>query len=165
MTDVFGEMPLSTTDLRQQAAGPISFLCAPLNSGRRLGGDRDEDTFLNGDDCAAADPGAWAQPVEVADLVLTKGGGTQLTWTGQDLLTGPGVRYEVAGGDLGELLSLGLAAATACILGDLNTPDYTDADPDPAPGDGVFYLVRAVNTCGDGGWGPDRAVLDPLTCP
>ena len=72
VTDVFGEMALSTTDLRTQAEGPISFLCVPLDSGLRLGGDRDEDTVLNGDDCAEADPGSWALPVAVEGLALDK---------------------------------------------------------------------------------------------
>jgi hypothetical protein len=35
---------------------------------------------------------------------------------------------------------------------------WTDGRPDPSPGDGRYYLVRAGNPCGDGGWGAGRVV-------
>ena len=31
-------------------------------------------------------------------------------------------------------------------------------------GDGFYYLVRATNACSSGGFGPGRAMLDPLVC-
>jgi DNA-binding beta-propeller fold protein YncE len=163
--DLSAEPAKTTLELREQATGPISFLCGTLDSGTRLGGDRDEDSFLNGDDCAAGDPGSWGDPIEIGDLMLDKIGGTHLAWSGQDVLTGPGVRYEVAGGSLSDLSGSGLVAATSCIAGDLDSPSYTDVNADPAPGEGLFYLARASNACGNGGWGQNREALDPLTCP
>jgi DNA-binding beta-propeller fold protein YncE/mono/diheme cytochrome c family protein len=49
-TDVAGEPQISTGALRQNAGGPLTFLCATIGSGVRLGADRDEDALLNGDE-------------------------------------------------------------------------------------------------------------------
>jgi hypothetical protein len=51
VTDVTGETPLTTLQLRQGAEGPVSFLCATVGSGARLGGDLDEDGVLASDNC------------------------------------------------------------------------------------------------------------------
>ena len=75
------------------------------------------------------------------------------------------MRYDVVGGLLTELRSTGLAAATACLAGDLDVAEHEDSRPDPAPGDGYFYLVRAENPCAVAGFGSGRGVLDPLVCP
>jgi YVTN family beta-propeller protein len=56
--DVASEPQVTTTALRQDAGGPLSFLCATIGSGARLGGDRDEDALLNGDEILhGTDPG------------------------------------------------------------------------------------------------------------
>jgi hypothetical protein len=89
---------------------------------------------------------------------------TQVSWNGQDGATGPGVVYDVAGGDLSALRSSGLAAATGCVDGDLGSPSHEDLRPDPAVGDGYYYVIRAENTCGDAGFGAGRGSLDVLDC-
>src|SRR5207249_8270085 len=78
-TDVGGELPVTTTDLRRLAAGPVTFLCSPLGSGVRLGADRDLDGHLNADDCAPADEGAFARPKEVTNQSLAGRSPTVLT--------------------------------------------------------------------------------------
>lgn len=164
-TDTANEPQITTTSLRQNAQGPVSFLCSPLGSGVRLGADRDLDTHLNGDDCAPGDEGAFAQPAEVAGQVVAGKSPTNVTWNSQSAATGPGVVYDVASGRLSVLQASGLAAATTCLAGDLVTTSYQDVRGIPPPGDGYFYLTSGQNSCGSGGYGPGRGALVPLSCP
>jgi hypothetical protein len=164
-TDVFGEPSLSTATLRQTAEGPISFLCATIGSGARLGGDRDEDAVLNGNDCAVADAGSWSPPLEVSGALLSGKSPTQLVWSDPSLTIGPGVRFDVVSGSLSSLRSGGLVAATSCLAANVAGNLYADARPSPPAGDGFYYLIRSENACGSGTFGPGRAGLDPLTCP
>jgi len=164
LSDVAGEPGLTTTQLRQQATTPLSFLCATIGSGVRLGGDLDEDAVLNGNDCAAADAGSFAVPAVVSGVTASGITPTQLAWADQAASTGSGVRYDLAGGRLSQLRASGLAAATSCIAPDLATPSFSDTRPLPPPGDGDYFLVRAENACGGGGFGPGRTALDALGC-
>jgi hypothetical protein len=158
ISDLAGEPPRTTSVLRQTSEGTISFLCAPLGSGPRLGGDRDEDLVLDLDDCASADPGAWSAPGAVTNLAVSKAPLVTLAWDEQATATGPGLVYDVLGGDLSSLRASGLSAATGCLAADLGAPSWSDTDADPAPGDGRFYVPRARNACGTGD-------LDALDCP
>jgi len=160
--DVEGEPTVLTSALRTGADGPINFLCTPLESGPRLGGDRDEDAVRDGDDCNAADGAAWSPAVAVEDLAVAVGPPTTLAWSDQALLSGPGVRYDVARGTLSALRAEGLGPATACLGGDLASPVYIDASPSPPSREGTFYLVRSRNSCASPGFG--RAVIDDLAC-
>jgi len=162
-TDVAGEPQVTTAGLRQNAAGPVTFLCATLGSGVRLGADRDLDGALNGDDCAPGDPTAFAKPGEVGNLSVGPAVPTTVTWDDQSALTGPGVRYDVAAGRLSALQISGLQAAMSCLAGGLLGATYSDARSDPPPGDGYFYLTRADDVCGNGTFG--SASVDALTCP
>jgi len=163
-TDAAGESPLTSAALRQGAEGPISFLCATIGSGWRLGGDRDEDAVLNGDDCAPADPLIGTHPVEVASLVTTGSSPTEVSWASQSGASGPATRYDLVGGLVSELRAGGILAATSCILADLTEVSTTDPRPNPIAGDGYYYLVRAESPCGSGGFGANRSVLDALPC-
>jgi hypothetical protein len=165
-TDVAGEPQLTTTSLRQGASGPITFLCATIGSGVRLGADRDEDGALNGSDCNPADPTNSGPPVpiEVANVQASPTA-PLLAWNDQSGVSGPATRYDVAGGGLLALRSsLDLAATTSCLAGDLAPASYDDSRPNPPAGDGYYYLVRAENGCGNGGWGPNRSDLGGLAC-
>jgi YVTN family beta-propeller protein len=163
-TDVSGELPVSTASLRASATGPVTFLCVPVGEGIRQGSDLDEDTFLNGEDCNAADAGAWAAPGDVAGLAVSTGVPTSLSWSEQASTTGPGVFYDTVGGSLIGLKNSGLAAATTCLSGGLSANAYADTRSDPPVGDGYYYLVRARNSCADGGFGAGRESLGSLTC-
>jgi hypothetical protein len=147
--------------LRQGAASPITFRCAPLGSGARLGGNRDEDLALDGDDCAPADAGAWEAPVSVTGLLATA---AALTWNDQAPTTGPGIVYDVLGGDLSDLHASGIDA-TGCVAGDVETPSYSDPRPNPPATDGYYYLIRPENVCGAGSLGPGRESIQGLACP
>lgn len=63
-SDTVGEPALSTAQLRQGAQGPVSFLCATVGSGSRLGGDLDEDGVPSNDNC----PGTANPSQSDADL-------------------------------------------------------------------------------------------------
>jgi YVTN family beta-propeller protein len=165
VTDVAGEASLTTVQLREQAQGPVSFLCAPLDSGVRLGGDRDEDNVLNGDDCASADPETWNPPQQATGLSVGKGTSTHLAWDELASSAGPSMRYELLGGDLSDLRALEISTATGCVAGDLADPQFDDTRPAPAAGEGLYYLVRGRNVCDVGATGAGRESLDPLTCP
>jgi len=163
-TDVAGEPSVSMTSLRQGAQGPITFLCATVGSGVRLGGDRDEDAVLNGNDCAPADGGSWAPPAELGALRVNGSSATQVVWTDQAAATGPGLRYDVAGGLLSALRGAGLPAATSCLAGGLQPAAFNDARAVPPAGDGYYYLARGNNVCAVGTFGAGRSSLDALVC-
>jgi DNA-binding beta-propeller fold protein YncE len=161
-TDVTGEPQVTTQTLRASAAGPVTFLCGTIGSGVRLGIDRDLDARLNGEDCADGDAASWGAPAEVTG-VAAAGTAPDLAWDGQAALTGPGVVYDVAGGLLADLRVSGPSAAS-CLASGLAAPGWSDGRGDPAPGAGRFYLVRARNTCGSGGYGAGLETLDSLAC-
>ena len=163
-TDASGEAQVGTAALRSSAAGSVTFLCVPLGEGLRQGADLDEDAHLNGDDCNASDAGAWAPASEVTNLAVAAGVPASLTWDEQASVTGPGVFYDVVGGSLLVLRASGLTTATGCLSGDLTLNAYDDARADPAVGDGYYYLIRARNSCADGGFGPGRTGLNSLAC-
>ncbi|HET6374281.1 MAG TPA: hypothetical protein VFG76_13310 [Candidatus Polarisedimenticolia bacterium] len=163
-TDVAAEPQVSTLTLRTAAGGPITFMCATLGSGPRLGADRDEDGRRNGDDCSDGDAAFFAAPIEAANLDAHKGGPPLLTWDDQSALVGPAVFYEVVGGSLGTLRTSGLVAATTCLASGIPTPQYDDPRPNPAPGSGYFYLSRARTAECSGGFGAGRSSIETLTC-
>ena len=165
LSDVPTDPAVSTATLRTNAQGPITFLCATIGSGVRLGGDRDEDGTLNGSDCAPGDAGARSLPVEAAGFALSGKSPTSLTWTEQASATGPGILYDVVGGTISVLRSSGLSAATSCVGSALTVPSFSDSRPAPGPGACFYYLVRARNACGTGGFGAGRSALDTLACP
>ena len=162
-TDLEGEPALSTEALRQAALQPITFTCTPLGSGPRLGGDRDEDGALNGDDCAPGDPATLAAPSAVSGFVVGGEVPTVLTWTDQKPVTGTSLRYDVLGGDLSALHASGIEATT-CLASGLLGAFYVDTRPAPPAGDGYYYLVRAGNPCGFGDLGPNDAALAAIDC-
>ena len=162
--DVAGGATRTTAQLRSEVEGPISFLCATLGSGARLGGDRDEDTVLDGDDCAAADPLSWGFPSEASGLVISGTTPTALVWNDAAATIGPGLRHDVLGGQLAALRASGIESATNCVASGLATPEWNDPRSDPSPGDGYYYLVRDRNACGTGTCGPGRDSLLALVC-
>ncbi|MEK7282620.1 MAG: hypothetical protein AAB249_02315 [Acidobacteriota bacterium] len=166
-TDVAGESQLVTPALRQGATGPLTFLCATIGSGVRLGADRDLDGHLNGEDCSPGDPAApYLLPVEVTGLAVETAAPAHLAWDGtQPAGAGPGVTYDVAGGGLAALRASGLGLSTSCLASGLASTAYDDVRPDPPAGDGFFYLARARNSCAAGTFGPGRQAIDALACP
>jgi hypothetical protein len=161
-TDLSGEPAITTQQLREGAQQPITFTCVPLGSGTRLGGDRDEDSVLNGDDCAPADPFTLAEPATVGGVTVD--GESAIAWDDQSPTSGASIRYDVLGGDLSALQSVGIGVTT-CIADDLEAAAYVDGRPPPPTGDGYFYLIRASNPCAVASLGGGREALETLDCP
>jgi len=111
--------------------------------------DDDNDGVLDPGDCAPLDPSAAAPPQETAGVQVLKGPATELQWTAG----GPGVRYDVAGGTVLALQAGGGTGDATCLADDQSAAAWTDPRPDPAAGDGWYYLVREQNACGSGGYG------------
>jgi len=165
-TDVASEPQASTAALRQGAAGPLTFLCATIGSGVRLGADRDLDGHLNGEDCSPGDALApYLAPVEVAGLSVGSASPSHLSWSDEPAGTGPGLVYDLAGGGLVALHASGPGAASSCLVSGLAATGYDDTRANPPAGDGYFYLARGRNSCGAGSFGPGSQGLDPLVCP
>jgi hypothetical protein len=163
VSDVAGEPPVAPADLRANAEGALTFLCATIGSGMRLGSDRDLDAHLNGDDCAPNDPASFAPVTETGDLSLTGTSPASLAWSDQAGASGPGVVYDVASGDIDALHTGGSAFATSCLAGGLPLPFYDDSRPDPPPGSAYYYVVRARNACGAATFGLEGGA-DALSC-
>ena len=115
----------------------------------------------NGDDCAPADPFTLAEPVTVGGVMVD--GGSTIGWDDQSPTSGASIRYDILGGELSTLQSVGIGATT-CVADDLQAASHVDGRPDPPSGDGYFYLIRARNPCGVAGLGDGREALESLDC-
>ncbi len=123
--------------------------------------DDDNDGAPDAEDCAPLHPSAWAPAVELSGLHV---GEAEVSWSGQ----GPGFVYDVIGGALSSLHADGGVSAALCLANDLVATSWTDPAPDPAPGEGIYYLARAQNACGPGSYGASSAGAhrEPATeCP
>ena len=107
--------------------------------------DDDSDGVPDTLDCAPGDPTVAHAAAPITDLTVER---HLLSWTAQD----PGTTYDAARGDLAELRS-GSTITSTCLGAYLTTPSVADDLIDPEPDAGYWYLVRAVNICGDSGWG------------
>jgi hypothetical protein len=89
-------------------------------------------------------------PHEVSGVNVDGASTTTLTWTA---LAGA-VAYDVASSTLSDLKVNGTSTAT-CVANDLGSPSYVEVRPDPAAGDGYYYLIRGASACGTGTYGTD----------
>ena len=127
-----------------------------------VAGDSDGDLVPDACDCGPADPQAFAQPVEAPRIRPSRAGTLlRLGWDDQGATAGAGTTYVLASGSLTQLRA-------ARGFGDACTPaapssatTFSDARPDPAPDDGYYYLVRAVNACAAGTYGQGGGAEDP----
>lgn len=115
--------------------------------------DDDNDGIPDGFDCHPLNPSASAAPpTEVQNLRWQRALVRQNVqrWNVQ----GSGIKYDVATGLISQLRpDLGVGNAT-CLAEGLNGPDLDDLRPDPPPGNGYYYLIRAEKVgCGAGSYG------------
>jgi len=77
---------------------------------------------------------------------------TDLAWSAE-----PGAdAYDLVTGRLSSLLATGgdfIAAEITCPADDIGPPATIDTAPAPDPGEGRFYLVRAIQACRVGTYG------------
>ncbi len=126
--------------------------------------DRDRDG--SGEVCQNCPPSALGNVQVTQDQ-----GVTRVAWADFHPLVCSDVTYDVACGSLRELVSdRGFPRAGCCASGVVSL-SFIDPQPDPDPGDGRYFLVRAVTVCARGTFGdssvmPDpRDDLDTLPCP
>jgi hypothetical protein len=126
--------------------------------------DADADGSDNLADCAPDDAAAFAVPGEVTGLVLDPDRET-LRFDSAAPGAGAGAVHQVLRGRVSEL-PVGSGASETCV--EPGTTATTAADPELPPADEVFwYLVRARNACGAGGYGTtsDETPRTSAGCP
>ena len=116
-------------------------------------------------DCSPLDATTWAAPTEIAGLTVDGATSTTLAWLAGS--GGAADAYDVAGGTLDALRSDGGTISAACLDNDAAAATWVDSRPDPDPGQGYYYVVRAQNLCGNGtyGAGSDGMERAPAACP
>ena len=114
-----------------------------------LDDDDDDDGAPDGLDCAPLDDSAWTGPQVVSGLRADGSSPTVVSWTPQ----GADVFYDVVSGRLSELTLDGDFSRAACRQDDGSANSWTDTDAAPPPAEAWYYLARAANLCGEGGWG------------
>jgi hypothetical protein len=117
--------------------------------------DRDGDGRDDVADCAPLNPGVQDPPPELAGLTASGVPLTHLEWNPSPG-DPPGETYDLLRGSLSDLRpDLGVTGAQ-CFATGLTQPEAEDPDT-PLPGQGVYFLVRAVNVCGAGDLGTTSA--------
>jgi uncharacterized repeat protein (TIGR01451 family) len=121
--------------------------------------DTDGDGVPDAEDCAPADPAAWAVPGEAAGLVFPGGaGGTLLNWASPDSPGGSAVFYDLLRSAAADDFS-----APTCVAKGITATTASDPTTPPAA---LFYLVRAKNVCGGNlGTGSDGTPRVGGACP
>ena len=136
------------TDLRTAAPPPV---------------DADGDGYASDVDCDDGDPDVWRIPGEADSLRLAADEQT-FSWEPPDPAGGTpeSVRYDL----LRSPVSIDFVGAGACAATDVVETSAVDGTS-PAPGERLFYLVRAENACGAGSLGLDSAGSERAgrTCP
>ncbi len=123
--------------------------------------DLDGDGVADACDCAPSDGGAFGSPIEVPRLRASGGSSTRLGWDDQLPDDGRSTAYSVVSGDLAALRADG-GFASACLLAEgIAIAALAEPRPDPPPGRGIYYLVRAGNSCSPGTYGNGTGMPDP----
>ncbi len=113
-------------------------------------------------DCDLSDPDTFAAPPEVLGLNVVDdplAGTVTVAWDSLDPVVGPGASYDVHSGMLSDLPDTGFEQGSFLVEG-LDDAPFLDPQNDPPPGDGFWYLVRSINTCGIGTWGDSSLIPD-----
>jgi agmatine deiminase len=148
-------------DFDSDGWGDVCDNCPEDANGAQTDGDGD----LWGDacDCAPADLGAFASPGEVGN-VLVLGNKQTLQWDSAAATSGTDTAYDVLRGEVaGFPVGTG---AEVCADTSVAVTQYDETE-DPDSGEGFYYLIRGVNTCGVGGYGTDSsgAERNSSACP
>jgi hypothetical protein len=78
--------------------------------------------------------------------------------------TGAGIRYDVIAGDLDEVAMLGSGGpGDLCLANDTAATSAADPTATPAPGHGLFFLVRGDDACGKGRYETTTDLRDRAT--
>jgi hypothetical protein len=126
--------------------------------------DSDGDATCAHEDCDDGDPGVARSPIDVEGVRLERP--TRVSFVSQDAAAGASTSYDVATGALADL-STPQGFQLASCAGTFDDSPAEISAPDPAPGTGHYFLVRARNSCGTGGWGDgsDGSPRNVTACP
>jgi hypothetical protein len=124
-------------------------------------------------DCSPADTGAFAIPGGALNVGFAGTGAPwTLRWENLAPSSGAATVHDVVTGSLGDLRSTGTFAGAGCAASGLAAASIVDPAADPAPGKGIYYLIRGRNSCGAGTFDDHfalhapRAALDAASpCP
>jgi hypothetical protein len=124
-----------------------------------LSADGDGDGRADPCDCAPADPSSFALPREVAGVRWLDT--VTIAWDASSAEAGPGTTYDLLSGAIAAVAEFDGDPGDLC-AGALAGTQLPDPTPQPAAGDGRYFLIRAVNACGSSRWetssgGRDRA--------
>ena len=127
--------------------------------------DHDGDGVPNGADCAPLDPGAFAVPGEVAQLIVERPAGigpddALVSWSDVSAAAGLAIAHDVVTGRIRDLRTTRDLSGSACLSRRQAATDLIDSRVAGVDSDGFYYLVRAINACGLGTHGSAYAVLD-----
>ena len=107
-------------------------------------------------DCADNIEGSWEVPGPIQGLLVGKQpqqpGITLLDWVSAAQQAGSNTVYDLAAG---LLTGSGAIGSSVCLTENLAAPSAIVQEPDPAPGEVQFYLVRAQNYCAPGSYDTD----------
>ena len=116
--------------------------------------DLDGDGYGDACDCAPVLPDNWAIPAPVQDVHVKMNplgiDYLDLSWSGLEAQSGPAVRYDIVSGDLSLLRTPAAFSDALCLNVWTEEHEATVWRPEPAPGQGFWYLVRGKNDCGHG---------------
>lgn len=142
---------------------PAATLTSDLSDSSALPGNLDSDARGDDCDCAPSDPTAFAVPAEIAKVRFA-GDKTTLTWTPTAPAYGSATIQDVVRGALAGL-PVGSGATETCLADAEPGANLSDATV-PTIGTGFWYLIRARNPCGNGGYGSasDGTPRSTATC-
>jgi hypothetical protein len=114
-------------------------------------------------DCDDGAEQVWRVPAEVEQVRVSSDGSGEavIDWASQSENSGPETAYDVVDGLVSELLVDGDYARAACLAPAVAEPPLDDPGAGPGAADARYYLVRARNTCGVGGYGASSLDPDP----
>lgn len=126
----------------------------------------DGDAVADPCDCAASDAGAFDEPIEVSGMTADAADPDRWSWSSQAERAGGGTVYDLLRGDVTTLREDAGLDDAECEAENLDEPTHEDATA-PAPGRSFYYLPRARNACGDGGYGSasDGTARQSAECP
>jgi len=153
-TNAPGARSVFAADL--EGDGDVDVIAATQNDAKVVWHVNDAD-FTDGDhdgvrdelDCAPSNGTAFSVPREVRSVRFRSD--ELIEWNGAVAGSGTGARHDVVRGSLFQLRS-GSGSADTCLSNDDAARSLLD-DTDPPPGAGFYYLIRASNACGTGGYG------------